>query len=272
MGRKSYIAAPVQINHWTRCMTLLCIMAAIAPCLREVWNNDEGVITQSQKTSARNINENVLTGHFKEGEILIKWFQKVSRLYFVSLFARWIMGNLCQWWLEECVKCSSECRERLDYFHSEKMTLFSPLWQTSLIDLPAPLSHPANQWLATFMWETLPDTASTKGKREGEGERQRKPFLFHSCDWHVFRREQLEVQICQRWSTLSSGRISWGSEQLEVQLRWMSSLWHCRLWQASCSTTDRGEFMEMEAECWDGWELIIVCPMQQSGEILQGWI
>lgn len=34
-------------------------------------------------------------------------------------------------------------------------------------------------------------------------------------DWHVFRREQLEVRICQHWSTLSPGRIRWGLQQLE---------------------------------------------------------
>lgn len=69
VGRKSYITMPVQMNHWTHCMTLLCIMAASTPSLREVWNNDQGMITQSKKTSAAHINGNVLTGHFKEEKI-----------------------------------------------------------------------------------------------------------------------------------------------------------------------------------------------------------
>lgn len=66
---------------------------------------------------------------------------------------------------------------------------------------------------------------------------EKSNFLFHeevslnSRDWHVFRRVQLKVRICLHWSTLSSGRIRWGLEQLEVQSGWMSRLWHCRLWQ-----------------------------------------
>lgn len=86
------------------------------------------------------------------------------------------------------------------------------------------------------MLKNLQDIASTKRSRRRK--KKKSNFLFHekvslnTHDWQVFRREQLEVWICQRWSTLSPGRIRWGLEQLGVQPGWMSPLWHCRLWQA----------------------------------------
>lgn len=123
------------------------------------------------------------------------------------------------------VICSSECREWFDYF---LRIFFFSLWQTSLNDLPALLGHSANQWIATFIqfFRILPP------RREREREKKVIFVSQNSDDWRVLRREQLEVRICQCWCTLSPGRIRRGLEQLEVQLGWMSSLWHCRLWQA----------------------------------------
>lgn len=38
----------------------------------------------------------------------------------------------------------------------------------------------------------------------------------------------------------------------------------------SCSATDRHNLWKWK--CWEGRGMIIVCPIQQSGETLQGWI
>lgn len=54
-----------------------------------------------------------------------------------------MMGNPHQW------------ADRLDYFHSVKITLFS-LRQTSLIDPPASRGHLANERLATSTLDNLP--------------------------------------------------------------------------------------------------------------------
>lgn len=113
-------------------------------------------------------------------------------------------------------------------------TFFS-LWQASLIDLNTLRGHLTNQWLATSRQENLADFASAEVRRE-EIKKSHFCFIRKCRDWHVFRREQLEVWICQQWSPLSPGRISRGLAQLEVQLWWMSPLWHCGLWQAPVLT------------------------------------
>lgn len=81
-------------------------------------DKDQGMITQSQKTNATNRNENVLNGHFKE-EKTYEMNSKVSRGFFYPAIC--LVNNGPSVSIVARIIC---CSERLDYFHSEKITLF----------------------------------------------------------------------------------------------------------------------------------------------------
>lgn len=137
------------------------------------------------------------------------------------------MANPYFWWLELYVKCSTKCWWMAWLFpFGENHTFLSV---TNIFDWPVCCAgHLANQWLAAIMSENLQDIASTE-----EEDRKKGSFCSVKTEWRILRHEQLEAWICQRWSTLSPGGMSWESEPTEVQLRWMSWRWHCSLWQAA---------------------------------------
>lgn len=138
------------------------------------------------------------------------------------------MGNPYLWWLELCVKCSSKRWWMAWLFpFGENHTFLSV---TNIFDWPVCFAgHLANQWLAAIMSENLQDVTST----EERGPKKKRVIFVSERLIDVLRHEQLEVWICQPWSALSPGRMSWEREPMEVQLGRIFSRWQCRLWQAA---------------------------------------
>lgn len=239
MGRKSYIALPVQINHWMRCMTQLCIMGAITSSLREKFGITIG--EWLLKVIKRATAKCKWSGHFWEERAGRNDLESLSPLFHLTAG---LMNNRRSESMVAGVMCVSECTERFDYFYSEKMTLFSllffhPLWQTSLRDLPALLGHSADQWITTF----IPFLS-----------RRSPPLLWasqSSLDRHVLRCEELEAWICWCWAALGAGRVRPG------RLARSPAVAGC----PACDFADsdglpfshsRGQFMEIEAGCLNG--------------------
>lgn len=128
-------------------------------------------------------------------------------------------------------------------------------------------------WLTCLLrWSSSKSMARSNDVRKFAGyyfhwrKRTEKKGYFCSgkTDWRVHRHEQLEVWICQRWSALSPARMSRESEPTEVQLRWMSWRWHCRLWQAAVlPQTGKNLWKWKQTVKTDGsWSLSVPCSNQ----------
>lgn len=116
-----------------------------------------------------------------------------------------------------------------------------------------------------FLW----NIASTKGKRKkkvifvggGVPEQSRLTCRQMWTTWGAVLSALIHAKPRKYKMGIGATRSPAGVDVFAVTLQTLTG---------SCSATDRHNLWKWK--CWEGREMIIVCPIQQSGETLQGWI